>query len=378
MARNICAPQAHSAAFGEVDERANRVHTLAGLLDHQSSGHIGAQLAAGRWQRPHRAVVVTHNGPLTRDQRIRAALAGGPPGSAVAGLSALELDGLRGFSDDAIYLSVPKGNQRIRRSGVVTHWSSFLGPRDVHPAHDPRRTRIPRSVLDAAAWNAHDRMARAVVLACVQQRLTTTALLRAVLPTRRPCLRRALIAESIGDAEGGVSSVPERDFNDVVVRRGFPPPTCQAVRRGPDGRCYLDAEWEEFDTAVEVHGMQHLTILAWDADLNRANDIVVHGPRLLQFTSYAVRRHPARVGDLLERAPTARRLARMTLATAPGVRAGDAPGIGDTRACGRRFGRNSTDRYPRTHCSTQQPSCHGNTVAVPVQRRWVLACVTTN
>ena len=46
----------------DADERANRVHTSAALLDYHSLGHIRAQLTAGRWQRSHRAVVVTHNG----------------------------------------------------------------------------------------------------------------------------------------------------------------------------------------------------------------------------------------------------------------------------------------------------------------------------
>jgi len=145
-------------------------------------------------------------------------------------------------------------------------------------------------------------MARALVLAGVQQRLTTPEMLRMTLPSRGPCRRHALIAESIGDAEGGISSVPEWDFANLVRRRGLPDPTHQAVRPGADGRYYLDACWDDFDTAAEVHGTQHLALLAWDADLDRANDIVVAGPRLLQFTSYAVRRHQGRVGDLLEQA----------------------------------------------------------------------------
>jgi hypothetical protein len=302
MHLNACVPQMRVSDFGGLDERANGVHRVADLLEHFSVGHVRAQLAAGRWQRPHRAVVVTHNAALTQNQQIRVALAAGPPGSAVAGLSALELDGFHGFPDKSVHLSVPKGNHRLRRPNVITHWSGFLGLPDVHPTQEPRRTRIPRSIVDAAAWAGHDRLARAVVLAGVQQRLTTPALLRTVLPTRGPCLRHGLIAESIEDADGGIASVPERDFNDLVIRRGLPPPTRQAVRRGPDGRYYLDACWNHFDTAAEVHGTQHLAVLAWDADLDRANDIVVHGPRLLQFTSYAVRHHQMRVGDLLERA----------------------------------------------------------------------------
>jgi very-short-patch-repair endonuclease len=96
--------------------------------------------------------------------------------------------------------------------------------------------------------------------------------------------------------------VPEKDFDVIITRRHLPAPTRQSVRRRPDGKYYPDAEWDRYGTAAEVHGSQHLEVLAWDDDLDRAADIVVAGPRLLQFTSYAVRRRQDRVGQLIEAA----------------------------------------------------------------------------
>jgi hypothetical protein len=42
-------------------------------------------------------------------------------------------------------------------------------------------------------------------------------------------------------------------------------------------------------------------VTQWDSDLDRANEIVIGGPRLLIFSSYAVRHEQPRVGDQLMR-----------------------------------------------------------------------------
>jgi very-short-patch-repair endonuclease len=54
---------------------------------------------------------------------------------------------------------------------VITHYSRRLTDEDVHPAKQPRRTRIARSIIDVASWMATDRGAMAVLAAGVQQRL---------------------------------------------------------------------------------------------------------------------------------------------------------------------------------------------------------------
>src|SRR5680860_536692 len=63
---------------------------------------IRAQLAAQRWQRPHRGVIVLHNGPLTERQRIWVALTAAQPGSVLGGVTALTVDGLRTLTTDVI------------------------------------------------------------------------------------------------------------------------------------------------------------------------------------------------------------------------------------------------------------------------------------
>lgn len=268
--------------------------------------HVRSELRARRWQRVGRDVFVSHNGPLGRRQRLQAAVKASPRGSALAGPTAAELDGLTGFSTTEIFVTQPCGTRDPQLPGVVVHYSRFLGQPDVHPLKVPRRCRLPRSIVDAAAWAAHDEPARAVVLAGVQQRLVSPEQLRDALSRRGPCLRHALIAETIDDADGGIASVPEHEFAVIVRTFGLPEPTRQRILERPDGRCYLDADWAEFHLAVEVDGRGHLDVDAWDADLDRANDIVIDGRTLLRFTSFAIRRRPESVGTTLVRAFVAR------------------------------------------------------------------------
>ena len=278
------------------------VVTVPQLAPWLTPEEVGREVGAGRWRRFCRGVVITHNGEASPAQRHRAHLLGAPPGSALAGLTAAGLDGLTGFEVPQTYLTVPAGARRPRREGLVVWGSRHLGATDVHPTRDPRRTRPARSVLDAASRCGVERRARAVVLAGVQQRLVRPADLRDALSRRGPCPQRAILVESIDDAEGGIASLPERDFDLVRRRYGLPEPDRQVVLRRPDGRHYLDAEWRRRRLAVEVHGIQHAEILAWDADLDRLGEIAASGRRVLQVTSYAIRHQPDRVGQVLRRA----------------------------------------------------------------------------
>lgn len=262
---------------------------------------IRAHVDARRWQRPHRGVLVTHNGPLTREQELWVCLLAAPPDSALAGPTAAELDGLRGFESERIWLLVPKGQRLPSRDGVIVKSSAQLGPTDVHPLRTPRRTTLDRSLLDMCGSARSPRAARAPLLAAVQQRITAPSRLGEALARRGPCVRRALMTETISDAEGGIQSLPELAFDRLRRHRGLPPPTRQRVVRRPDGRYNLDADWDGFDLSAEIHGLPHLEVRNWEADLDRHNELNIDGRRLLQFCSYAVRHQPGRVGEQLER-----------------------------------------------------------------------------
>jgi very-short-patch-repair endonuclease len=259
------------------------------------------ELRSRRWQRFTRDVFVTHNGPLTATQQLWGALKAAPRGSALSGLTAANIGGLRGFPSLAIHLTQPCGTRAVRLPGVVVHFSRFLNTADVHPLQNPRRTRPARSLLDAASFADGDRYSRAILLAGVQQGIASVGQLREALARRGPCLRHALICETVDDAEGGIQSLPEADFEMIRRRCGLPEPIRQRVVQRSNGRYYLDADWEQYEFSVEVDGIPHLDVLNWDADLDRANEIAINGRTLLRFTSFAVRHNPHAVAEVLTR-----------------------------------------------------------------------------
>jgi hypothetical protein len=244
-----------------------------------------------------------HSGPLGEDEIHRIALSGCAPGAALGGLTALKYDGFAGIETEDVHVVLPEGASRLTRNSVVPHWSTMLSDADVHPLRVPRRTRPQRSLVDAASWTpwSAERRARAIVLAGVQQGLARPRDLRDALSRRGPCRHRALIVESILDSRGGIQSIPELDFEMIRRRLGVPEPSRQSIRRRKDGKCYLDVDWPDYDTACEIHGIPHIRVTQWESDLDRANEITIAGPRLLIFSSYAVRRHQKRVGSQLVR-----------------------------------------------------------------------------
>ncbi len=268
--------------------------------------HVQAQVDARRWQSPLPHVVVLHNGPLTNEQRMWVVLSGSPPGTVLHGLSGLELDGLRGLSPDRLTVVIPGSSANPQRRQLATptdwnvavKWSTKLGVEDVNPLAVPPRTRPARSVVDAASERVPLRRARVIVLAAVQQRLIASHQLWDALSRRGRCRNRAVIAESILDADGGIHSLPEHEFDVLRRRLQLPEPRRQQVVRRPDGRYFLDAEWPELGIRVEIHGIPHSHVINWDDDLFRQNDLVAEGG-LLIFSSYAVRRRQDRVAPQL-------------------------------------------------------------------------------
>jgi hypothetical protein len=266
--------------------------------------HVTSAIRRGVWQRASRDVFVNHNGPLTEQQRLWVVLKAAPPVSALSGLTAAKLGGLQGFDESTISVTVPCATSmpRVHIGPVSVHYSRFLDGRDVHPVLSPRRTRLARSLLDAAAWASVENRGRAVILAGIQQGLVTPDGLREALPRRGPCLRHALITETIDDAAGGVRSVPEREFDAIRRAFGLPEPNRQQIVRRASGRYYLDVDWADYGIASEVDGLPHMSILHWDADLDRMNEIAIEHRALLRFTSFAIRHRRPDVGRTLTRA----------------------------------------------------------------------------
>ena len=208
------------------------------------------------------------------------------------------------------FCSLPAARSGQVCRGVVVHRSRVLGPDDVHPARLPQRTRLARSLLDAAAWSGSDDRARAVLAAGVQQRLVRPDQLEAALGPRHRLRRHALIAATLADIAGGAQALSELDFARLARRYGLPAPDRQVMRLDRDGRRrWLDAYWEEAHLAVEVDGLWHMEAAAWWADMRRGNDLIISGLRVLRFPAFVVRDQPgvvaAQIRDALGRARVA-------------------------------------------------------------------------
>jgi very-short-patch-repair endonuclease len=293
----------HDSALTDLLTCQDGVLATATALAFLTCGELRWRIRSGRWQQPARGVVVAQSGPLTENQVLRIALAWAGPRAALGGLTAAALDGLGGFHDRKpfpdrpVHLVLPQGRSRRRpppRIRVVTHYSRLLGPEDVHPAREPRRTRIARSLVDAAAWMPSDRGAIAVLAAGVQQRLVRTGDLEDTIRRNPKLRRRKVIGAALGDIAGGAQALSELDFTRQVIRRHrLPEPSRQMARRDEDGRRrWIDVAWDRWRVLVEIDGAQHMDALQYWDDMDRTNDLEIDGYRVLRFPAWAVRWQP--------------------------------------------------------------------------------------
>jgi very-short-patch-repair endonuclease len=288
----------HDSALAELLISQDGVLRVDAVMEYLTRGALRWRVSSGRWQQPCPGIVVAHSGPLTEGQVLRVAVLWAGAGAALAGLTAARLDGLSGFEDRGqrpVHLLVP-ASRPVRRARpalpLVVHYSRLLGPDDVHPVRVPRRTRVARSLVDAAAWAGHDRRAQAVLAAGVQQRLARPADLLAVVAANRRLARRAMISATLADIAGGAQALSELDLTRLVRRHRLPEPDRQAPRRDAAGRRrWLDAVWEAARVIVEVDGIHHIDAAEYWADMDRDIDFTLGGYRILRFPSFVVRYH---------------------------------------------------------------------------------------
>jgi very-short-patch-repair endonuclease len=293
----------HIGNFAELCAAQSGVLTLGAAVQHLGESAVRWRLARGRWQRVSAGVLVTQSGPLTTEQRLWAAVLSAGDGAVLAGLTAAKLHGLAGFDDRRIYLLVP-ASRLVRKAlpGVVVRRSRLLGPADVHPVRRPPRTRVGRSLVDAAAWAATERGARAILAAGVQQRLIRAADLSGVIDHCQRVRRRGLIRATLADVAGGAEALSELDLCALVRQFGLPEPDRQVERQDGQGRRWLDAVWDQARLVVEIDGRWHMEIRAWWADMQRDNELTVDGYRVLRFPAFVVRDTPELVAMLIARA----------------------------------------------------------------------------
>jgi hypothetical protein len=260
---------------------------------------VTRELRVGRWQKAQSQSVVVHNGPLSRAARCWIAVFELGPRAAVSGVTALQLAGVSSLTDEELHVIVPKGAKRRRMVGVVRHESRRWREEDVL-TNGLRRSKPAVAALQAALWAKTSRQATYFLILAVQQRLASAEeIARLVATVRRHRFRRALV-DTAAELVGGVRSLGELDVAVAMRSRGLPEPQRQAIRKRPNGKEYLDADFPEYDVSLEVDGAQHDEPWAKAADLVRDIRLATEGRTVIRIPLEAWRLDESGVLDALE------------------------------------------------------------------------------
>lgn len=267
----------------------------AGVTRH----HVRNQVAAGRWTHRTPLVVSTTTGPLTWAQRAWTGVLHAGPGSAIGGLSAAKLHGLRKWDRVDVTVLVGSGRDVSAVPGI-----EFVRTRrDIGSMRLPG-TRAPILRIEPAVllFAAHDHSSRTgcgLLAAVVQQRLSTAPALLEWVELMQPLRRARLFRTTLGDIAGGAESLAEIDVGRLCQSFGLPQPSRQVRRRDGAGALrFTDCEWRLADShtvVLEVDGAFHMDADHWEADLIRERRLVAEGLTILRCTASELRRSPESV-----------------------------------------------------------------------------------
>jgi very-short-patch-repair endonuclease len=253
---------------------------------------VRANVLAGRWQTFASQSVIVHTGPVLEEARRWAAVFEAGPRAFLDGVSALQAAGLDRFASASIRVSVPRGARVRRARGVDVRQTRRWSPDDLVAGSAPPRARPETAAIRAALWAGSDKQAALVLTMAVQQGLVKPELLGVELMRVRRDKRRGFINSVLLDLLGGARSLGELEFARECRKRGLPEPTRQVVRRGPDGRYYLDVCWDSWRVVVEIDGIHHLWAEHVVADALRHNDVTLDDCRVLRLPLLGLRVSP--------------------------------------------------------------------------------------
>jgi very-short-patch-repair endonuclease len=223
-------------------------------------------------------------------------------------LTAAWIHGLLRTRPGTFHLTAP--SRRHRKKLVVVHFAK-LDPDEVVTVGGIPVTSTGRTVLDLAAVESAAGLARLMERAeergLLDRRRFEATLARAGGHRGRAKFAAALRAHSPENAV--LRSSLERRFRDLVLAAGLPRPQTNVAVEGYE----LDAYWEAEGFAVELdvyatHGSRR----SFEADRERADDLLLAGIELIRVTDVRIAREP---GETIAR--VAAHLARRRRTTEP-------------------------------------------------------------
>lgn len=191
------------------------------------------------------------------------------PRSVLDGASALIWRGLTGWTEKSVWVSVPRNATLREVRGIERRYTRDLGPVDRFwlPHAQPAA-----AAVRAAQWAVSDTQAATILAMSVQQRIAQPEDILTFWSTVAASPRRAFLDAVIQDVCDGAHSLNELDVARLCRQRGFPEPTRQQVRRGRNGRVYLDVYWDDLGVHLEIQGAHHFQGLKGVDDALRSNE----------------------------------------------------------------------------------------------------------
>jgi very-short-patch-repair endonuclease len=282
--RNVRLGRVTRLAAGQGGVVSRRQVYAAGITRSEVLSHVRAR----RWRVVHSQSLAVHTGPLRQEGLFWAALFEAGDRGCLDGVSSLLASGLEHYEEEMVRVSVPRGVLVRRAPGLVVRQTRRLRDDDRMTVGIPG-TRPEVAAIRAALWARSDKQAALLLTMAVQQGLTTPEQLTAELLRIRRAPRHRLVATVVADLVGGVRSLGEHEFAQLCRARGLPEPSRQVLRRGKNGRYYLDVCWEEWGVVVEVDGIQHAWASHLVADALRHNAVALERALVLRLPLLGLR-----------------------------------------------------------------------------------------
>lgn len=253
--------------------------------------HIRRQLDAQRWQAIGSRVVVLMTGALDPEQQLWVAVAHGGMRAPLAGLTSLAVHGFHGWEDPRRHLLVPHSGRVPPLEGVVAHQARALDPADVVLRRGLPCTTVPRSTLDAASRMPQQNSALGLVIAVVQQRLTTARDLSRALDARPTQPYRSALRATLQRIDEGAESLREVQVGSLLREAGFIRWRRQVVIETPRGPRRYDLGATLADGTLlllDVDGPHHQDPAVRAVDLAKDAEAIALGHAVLRIPVQSV------------------------------------------------------------------------------------------